>query len=201
MILARYSSRSPLKKTPGDRCSCETITRSVPLIMNVPLSVISGISPKKTSSSLISRIVETFVSGSLSNTVRRILTLSGTLYDIPRSWHACWSCLCFRPTGSPQLLQRFGRTALNVPQFVQSTSADEKGSTLILAEQFLQLARRCSRPSRLPHLHCQLPIWYSTNSRVAVSRKSDTGNIDEKTDCSPMKSRSSGSRSICKNLL
>ena len=55
-----------LKKTPGERCNCETITRSVPLMMNVPLSVINGISPKKTSSSLISRIDFTFVSGSLS---------------------------------------------------------------------------------------------------------------------------------------
>ncbi len=33
------------KKTPGDRCSCETTTRSVPLMTNVPLSVMSGISP------------------------------------------------------------------------------------------------------------------------------------------------------------
>ena len=33
------------------------MTRSVPLMMNVPLSVISGMSPKKTSSSLASRIV------------------------------------------------------------------------------------------------------------------------------------------------
>ena len=34
------------KKAPGDRCSCETMTRSVPLMMNVPFSVISGMSPK-----------------------------------------------------------------------------------------------------------------------------------------------------------
>src|SRR5581483_4484830 len=43
------------KNTPGDRCNCDTITRSVPLMMKVPLSVISGISPKNTSCSLISR--------------------------------------------------------------------------------------------------------------------------------------------------
>ena len=35
-----------LKKTPGDRCSWLTTTRSVPLMINVPLSVISGIVPK-----------------------------------------------------------------------------------------------------------------------------------------------------------
>ena len=37
---------SEWKNAPGDRCNCETMTRSVPLMMNVPLSVISGISPK-----------------------------------------------------------------------------------------------------------------------------------------------------------
>ena len=34
------------KKMPGERCSCETITRSVPLMMKVPFSVMIGISPK-----------------------------------------------------------------------------------------------------------------------------------------------------------
>ena len=35
---------------PGERCSCETITRSAPLITNAPSSVITGMSPRKTSS-------------------------------------------------------------------------------------------------------------------------------------------------------
>ena len=34
------------KKMPGERWSWETITRSVPLMMKVPLSVMIGISPK-----------------------------------------------------------------------------------------------------------------------------------------------------------
>ena len=57
MIFER-KERGPslVKKTPGERWSCETMTRSVPLMMKVPLSVISGMSPKKTSSSLASRI-------------------------------------------------------------------------------------------------------------------------------------------------
>ncbi|MNI94153.1 hypothetical protein D3C73_1522050 [compost metagenome] len=54
MMRALYSSlpelwvlpRSWSKNTPGERCSCETMTRSVPLTMKVPLSVISGISPR-----------------------------------------------------------------------------------------------------------------------------------------------------------
>ena len=37
--------RSCSKNTPGERCSCETMTRSVPLMMNEPFSVMSGISP------------------------------------------------------------------------------------------------------------------------------------------------------------
>ncbi len=37
---------SEWKNAPGDRCSWLTMTRSVPLMMNVPCSVISGMSPK-----------------------------------------------------------------------------------------------------------------------------------------------------------
>ena len=37
--------RSCSKNTPGERCSCDTITRSVPLITNEPVVVMSGISP------------------------------------------------------------------------------------------------------------------------------------------------------------
>ena len=37
--------RSWSKNTPGERCICETMTRSVPLMTNVPFIVISGMSP------------------------------------------------------------------------------------------------------------------------------------------------------------
>jgi hypothetical protein len=47
MICATYSVlSSEWKNAPGDRWSCETMTRSVPLMMNVPFSVINGMSPK-----------------------------------------------------------------------------------------------------------------------------------------------------------
>src|SRR5258708_1836743 len=46
-------------------------------MINVPLSVISGISPKNTSCSLISRTLFFPVSGSLEYTVSRMVTLSG----------------------------------------------------------------------------------------------------------------------------
>ena len=54
MVLA---SRPCWKITPGERTSCETTTRSVPLMMKVPLSVIIGKSPMKTVCSLISPVV------------------------------------------------------------------------------------------------------------------------------------------------
>ena len=44
------------KKTPGERTSWFTTTRSIPLMMNVPLSVIRGIEPRNTSCSLISPV-------------------------------------------------------------------------------------------------------------------------------------------------
>ena len=54
----RSRNRSPgWKITPGLRTSCDTTTRSVPLITNVPLSVIMGKSPMKTVCSLISPVV------------------------------------------------------------------------------------------------------------------------------------------------
>ena len=37
---------SRVNETPGERWSWETMTRSVPLMMKVPVSVISGSSPK-----------------------------------------------------------------------------------------------------------------------------------------------------------
>ena len=53
----RRRKRSPgWKMTPGLRTSWETTTRSVPLMMNVPLSVIMGKSPMKTVCSLISPV-------------------------------------------------------------------------------------------------------------------------------------------------
>ena len=45
------------KYTPGLRTSCETTTRSVPLMMKVPFSVISGKSPMKTVWVLISPVM------------------------------------------------------------------------------------------------------------------------------------------------
>ena len=44
------------KYTLGDLTNCDTTTLSAPLIMNVPLSVIKGISPKKISCSLTSPV-------------------------------------------------------------------------------------------------------------------------------------------------
>ena len=43
--LACVRPLSCVKKAPGERCNWLTTTRSVPLMMNVPRSVISGSSP------------------------------------------------------------------------------------------------------------------------------------------------------------
>ena len=57
LVRFRRRYRSPgSKMTPGDRTSCDTTTRSVPLITKVPLSVIIGKSPMKTVCSLISPV-------------------------------------------------------------------------------------------------------------------------------------------------
>ncbi len=51
------ASRPGWKITPGERTSCDTTTRSVPLMMKVPLSVIMGKSPMNTVCSLISPVL------------------------------------------------------------------------------------------------------------------------------------------------
>ena len=43
------------KKTPGERCSWLTTTRSAPFIIKVPLLVMYGIGPRKTSSITVSK--------------------------------------------------------------------------------------------------------------------------------------------------
>ena len=57
------------KYTPGDRTSCDTTIRSVPLMMKVPRSVIIGKSPMKTVCSLISPVAE-FMKRAVTNSGR-----------------------------------------------------------------------------------------------------------------------------------
>ena len=56
MSLSEVLSAVRSKYTPGDRTSWETTTRSVPLMMNVPLGVMSGKSPMNTVWPLISPV-------------------------------------------------------------------------------------------------------------------------------------------------
>ncbi len=81
--------RSCSKNTPGERCSCDTITRSVPLTMNEPVVVMSGISPMYTSCSLISLTVG--LTASLSMMTRRTRARSGAQKVRPRCWHSLTS--------------------------------------------------------------------------------------------------------------
>src|SRR5664279_1430405 len=200
MILPRKYVRlfAVSKNTPGERCNWLTITRSVPLMMNVPFCVIRGTSPKKTSCSFMSRIDLLPVSGSLSKMVNRMVTFNGAEYVMPRSSHSATSYFNCKPTGSPHLLQKSGVLALYVPHLVQSTSPRWNGSVFTVDPQFRQVVRRWFSPFRWPHLHSQLPIANSTKSSCATLRKSVIGNTDWNTACNPESSRSLGSESICR---
>ncbi len=64
------------KYTPGERTSCETTTRSVPLITNVPLGVIIGKSPMKTVWLLISPVVLLVNSAVTNSGAANVMSLS-----------------------------------------------------------------------------------------------------------------------------
>src|SRR3954462_10816720 len=138
------------------------------------------------------------VSGSLFHTTRRIVTFSGTANVMPRSWHSSTSYFSFRPTVFPQMSQTSPRAWLALPQRGHSTSRSPYGSAMSVAPHWLQGLRRWCSPWSLLHLHSQLPIEYSMNSSDEFSRKSEIGNTDLKTDCSPASSRSAGRRFICR---
>ena len=66
MSLSDVLSAVRSKTTPGLRTSWETTTRSVPLMMKVPRSVMSGKSPMKTVWLLISPVV-VFMNSAVTN--------------------------------------------------------------------------------------------------------------------------------------
>ena len=74
--------------------------------------------------------------------VRRMVTLSGAEYVMPRSSHSFTSYFSCNPTGSPHLLQKSGVLALYVPHLLQSTSPGWNGSVTMVLPQFLQVERR-----------------------------------------------------------
>src|SRR5690348_4626366 len=76
---------------PGERTSWDTTTRSVPLMMNVPLSVITGKSPMKTVWLLISPVV-LFVNSAVTN--------SGAAYVMSLSLHSSTEALTSSKRGS-----------------------------------------------------------------------------------------------------
>jgi DNA-directed RNA polymerase beta subunit len=92
------------KNTPGERCICETMTRSVPLTMKVPLSVmrpkydvdecrqrgITFAAPLKVTLRLIVFDVDPDT-GAKSNTMSRSVTLSGAAKVMPRWRHSSTS--------------------------------------------------------------------------------------------------------------
>lgn len=79
------------KYTPGERTSCDTTTRSVPLMMKVPFSVIIGKSPMKTVWLLISPVLL------LMNSA---VTNSGAAYVMSLSLHSSTEALTSSKRGS-----------------------------------------------------------------------------------------------------
>src|SRR5712692_1570691 len=80
--------------------------------------------------------------------VRRMVTLSGAEYVMPRSWHSLTSYLSCRATGSPHLLQKVGVLRLNAPHLPQITSPDLYGLVTTDAPQ----ARQVVQPAQVPAL-------------------------------------------------
>ena len=123
---------SPISRTRrATGATALTMTRSVPLTMNVPILRSScGTSPEDTSCSFMSRIERSPVSGSLSHDGRSHRELRAArsrscraLRARPRSIAS--SC---RPTGSPHSLQKSRMLlALYVPHLWQSTSPGWNG--------------------------------------------------------------------------
>ena len=106
----------------------------------------------------MSRMVLAPVSGSLSQTTRRIVTLRGTAKVIPRSWLSSTSYLSFRPTGSSQVSQVTGVFSFRWPHFGQWISRSPRGSVMRVDPQKVQGRPSLSSPTRRPHLHSQFPI-------------------------------------------
>src|SRR4030095_505567 len=133
----------------------------------------------------MSRIDRLPVSGSLSQTTRRIVTLRGTVKFMPRSWHSGTSYLNFKATGSPQWSQISTVLRDAVPHSGQAIEIALEFAAMVRLPHEPHVILRRSIPSRLPHLHSQFPMEYSTNSSELVYRKSWMGNSDLKTACSP----------------
>ncbi len=75
----------------------------------------------------------------------------------PRSTHSSMRIFWCRPTGSLHTSQILAWFLLRVPHLGQSTVGSLGWSVTMWCPQFLQVVRRCSRPSFLPHLQAQWP--------------------------------------------
>ena len=78
--------RSCSKNTPGERCSCDTITRSVPLMTNEP--VVRHERNLAHVHLLFLHLLDGRLEASRSMMVRRTLARSGEAKVSPRCWHS-----------------------------------------------------------------------------------------------------------------
>ena len=90
-------SLGSIRYAPGDRTSCVTTTRSVPLMMNVPRSVIHGKSPMNTDCSRISPV---------SRLMNPTVTVNGRAYVRSFSRHSSSDATGLSNVNSPNCTAR-----------------------------------------------------------------------------------------------
>ena len=87
---------------------------------------------------------------SLSNTLRRNVTLRGTEYVAPRSWHSATEYGRRSSTGVPQTSSIVTLFAFGWPHTPHSTRVARGSFTLTVAPQCSHEKRRCWSPSSRP---------------------------------------------------
>ena len=140
------------KYTPGERTSCDTTTRSVPLMMKVPLSVITGKSPMKTVWLLISPVV-LFVNSAV--------TKSGAEYVMSLSLHSSTEALTSSKRGSE-------KDSDMEPEKSSIGEISERTSSRPPAGSSSPASTRRSNHSSLPTSHSK--DWVCRASRSGTSR-------------------------------
>jgi len=146
MSLSEVLSAVCSKYTPGERTSCDTTTRSVPLMMNVPLSVMRGKSPMNTVWDLISP-VSLFMNSAVTN--------SGRAYVTSRSLHSSTECF-----GSSKWLSRKDSDIVSEKSSIGEISSKISSSPDLVFTS----VRPAANAAATRACHVSLPISQSNDS-------------------------------------
>ena len=142
--LSMFSS----KYTPGERTSCDTTTRSVPLMMKVPFSVIIGKSPMKTVWLLISPVVL------LMNSA---VTNSGAAYVMSLSLHSSTGAFTSSKRGSENDSDSVPAKSSIGDSSASTSSRPPTGSDVTAVERPLTPTIRADEPLERVGLHVEQP--------------------------------------------